>query len=64
MKITGILKETPQSCKKYEIGENGVFEVVETSDSYRHYVVVYFSDGMIVKVCNPDYVYYQQEAKE
>jgi len=64
MKITGVLKETPQSCKKYEIGEDGVFEIFISNDSYRYYVLVYFSDGMIVKVYSPDYVFYQQEAKE
>jgi len=64
MKITRILKETPQNCRKYDIGENGVFEMYESDDLYRYYVIVYFSDGMIVKVWNPDYVYYQQEAKE
>ena len=64
MKITGVLKETPHSYRNYEIGENGVFEIFESDDSYRHYVLVYFSDGWITKVYNPDYVYYQQEEKE
>ena len=63
MKITGILKETPQSCKKYEIGENGVIEMYESAESDRHYVFVHFSDGMTIKVYNPDYVYYQWEVK-